>query len=321
MITQLFEKFISKTSIREITIGAEMEVYLIDYSSEPKLVRDYNLTKDIYDHFDERIYKNAQEYQLEIRTNPSDDPNEVVKEMCNLMKQVSKVAKQYQCRIAPVGWIKDKYFEGSFCGFHIHITPKHTQTERKEMVKLLLAIYPFIYTVARLSLSAPFIDSQQNLYLSKRILQSDSIGLPNLQNLDYLPDRYADITINTNVKQGRERIKDVETIEVRIFDPVGSSKCLEAIIHAMYQLARKVRTDFAKDIIEKPSIHKAIQQARQNLIKPNLFVDPLTKLTPYQFLLQLNIKTYFSDSWIKYHFSDWLNICNAEFHIRYLYPL
>ena len=321
MIYKPLEKLISRNSLRDITIGVEIEVYLIDCASEPKLVRDESLTQSIYEHFDERVYKDAQDYQIEIRTNPSDEPNEVSREICQLMKKVDRVAKQYQCRIAPVGFLKEKYFEGSFCGLHIHIRPKSAQTSREEMKKLLLAIYPFIYTIARLSLSSPFIDRQNNIYLSKRILESDSIAPLDLKDLNFLSWKYLDITINTSLRHDRERIKDVETIEVRVFDPVGSSKCLQTIIQAIYQLSRRARTDFIKEITEKPLIFKTIQQAREDLIKPKMFIDPLTRLTPYQFLKYLNVRTYHSDSWIRYHFRDWLSVCNVDFHTKYSYPL
>jgi len=338
MFEPKLEAFISENDIREVTIGAEMEVYVIDHVEDPPiLLQSESVIKDIYSAFDERVYKDYYNYQLEIRTNPSDDPYEVSNELCELLREVSKVAREYDCYIAPVSYIENEDENAVYCGFHIHISLKNNKNTTKELIKMILSMYPVIYDIARISLSSPDKDPVLGDILSKRIANSRHIGLPD-PPLDLYTlkitfinhrQRYFDIALNLNTREEdrseRHRIKDVTTIEIRVFDTIGSKKAIETVVEAVYNLAKRVKTDWIKEVMESPKksiiFLETINCIRLNVISSRLYFNPFLLTYADETLEYLDVSSALKDAWIKYEFVDWWLVTTPQFHKYYCYPI
>jgi len=341
-VVKMFESkldfFLSERELRNATIGAEMEVYVLDDTEYPPIpLQSSEVIEDIYSQFDERVYRDYYTYQLEIRTRPSDDPNEVAKELCQLLNQVSKVVREYQCFIAPVSYIIDDFEDTMFCGFHIHISLDNNNHNFTKMCKIMLAMYPLIYDIARISLSSPVMNKKHGEILSKRVAYSNHIGIiPPPYDLETLErrfiserERYYDIAINTNRRDDeddhRHRIKNIDTIEIRVFDSCGSRKAIETIINATYQLARKVKTDFIKEIsyniIKQEKFAEMLITVRRRLIDHQKYFNPITLSDLPETLEKLEVKTQIFDAWIKYEFWDWYLATNPKFHKKISYPI
>jgi len=336
MFESRLEAILNETETREITIGAEMEVYVIDHAEEPPvLLQSSSVIEDIYNNFDERVYRDYYTYQLEIRTNPSDDPHEVYKQMYQLIRKASKVAREYQCYIAPVSYVEDRQEDPVFCGFHIHIAPRNSSTQ--ELIRMLLSMYPVIYDIARISLSSPAIDENLGEILSKRIAYSRHIGL--LEPPLYMPfleslfinerDRYFDIALNLNTRKDgysdRHRIKDVTTIEIRVFDSIGSKEALKTVIEATYAIGRRVKTEYIQEALKDPKksikFIDTLATIRRMLILNRKYFNPFLLTYVHETLEFLDIDTSITETWIKHEFLDWLAVSDVSFHKDIQYPI
>ena len=334
MLLSRLEEALDVKFEKEVVIGAEMEIYLIDtYDDRYELLNEEDVIEDIYEQFDERVYRDYYEYQLEIRTNPSDDWEEVADELINLMKEVSKVAREKECIIAPVSYIKD----GMFCGFHVHISYKPEMSFGR-MVEHALAMYPFVIDITRLTLSAPFESSRYGEILSLRQLESPHIGVPPLHytNEDFehywiyddeatTSNRYHDIIINTNRKEGRHRIKSVDTIEIRMFDCVGYKKAIYCVLESVYKIAKYVNPDwfnrYRHNFALMLKLRDLIRNSKLNLVNPNSWINPLTLYSVDELLSYLDVENSIVSPWIYYVYWDCYDVIYPKTHAKYRYPV
>jgi len=334
MLLNSLEEAIGARFEKNVTIGAEMEIYVIDaYENEYKLLDDSIVLENIYGEFDERVYRDYYEYQLEIRTNPSDDWKEVANELIELMKEVSRAAKEQQCFIAPVSYIHG----GMFNGFHVHVGFEPAISFGK-MVEHAFAMYPFMFDICRITLSAPCENEKWGRVLSLRQLESPHIGVPPLgfdnADLEYYwihsdnargENRYHDIIINTNKKEGRHRLKDTNTIEVRMFDCVGSRKAIKCVIESAWKIAKFMNPEwfekFRRNSGLMTKIERLIRNSRLALVKSYQWVNPLTLTTTAELLDWLEVENWILDSWVVNAWYDYDKITNPDFHASISYPL
>lgn len=319
---------------KDVIIGVEMEVYVLDASDQfIYLLEDRDVIEDIYNEFDERVYKDYYTYQLEIRTNPSDDWKEVARELIELIAKVSKVARERDCCIAPVSHITGAMFNG----FHVHISYR-PEMNFENMVRHAFAMYPFMLDVTRLTLSAPYKNREYGAILSLRQLDSPHIGVPPLHyTIDKLENywiwdeearagnRYHDIIINTNRKEGRHRIKNVDTIEIRMFDCVGSKRYIKYVLETVYTIAKFINPEWFwkyhhnRDFMIK--LKNLIQNLKLLLVQPLDWLNPLTMAKIWELQEFLGISTCNDYPWIHHCYLILDNICKPDTHKDLRYPL
>lgn len=319
---------------KDVTIGAEMEIYLIDtYEDRYELLDEKSVIEDIYSEFDDRVYKDYYDYQLEIRTNPSDDWEEVAGELVELMKRVSRVAREKDCIIAPVSYIKD----GMFNGFHVHVSYRPEMSFGK-MVEHALAMYPFMLDIARITLSAPIRNRTHGEILSLRQLDSPHIGVPPLEfnNRDFenywiydenarYNNRYHDVIVNTNRKEGRHRIKSVDTIEIRMFDCVGYKRAIYNVIESVYNVAKFINPEWFNKYRHNFSLmlklRDLINNSKLMLVSPQTWINPITLTKIDELQSYLGITNRMTETWIYYVYMDYYEITKPYYHRHFNYPI
>ena len=334
MLLENLEQALDYKFEKEVIVGAEMELYLIDtYEDKYELLDDENVIEDIYSEFDERVYKDYYDYQLEIRTNPSDDWKEVANELISLMREVSRVAREKDCIIAPVSYIRG----GMFNGFHVHVSYKPEMSFGR-MVEHMLAIYPFMLDITRITLSAPIRNRTHGEILSLRQLDSPHIGVPPLEysNIDFedywiyddnarYSNRYHDIIVNTNRKEGRHRIKSVDTIEIRMFDCVGSEPAIKCVLESVYKIAKYINPEWFNKFRYNYSLmlrlRNLIQNSKLMLVNPNDWINPLTLVKVDELLNYLDVECKVTSPWIYYVYYDIFNITFPAYHENFRYPI
>ena len=334
MLLENLERALNKNNEKEVIIGAEMEIYLIDaYDDRYELLDDENVIEDIYEQFDERVYRDYYNYQLEIRTNPSDDWKEVAKELVELMKEVSRVAGDKDCIIAPVSYIKN----GMFNGFHVHVSYR-PEISFGNMVEHMLAIYPFMLDITRITLSAPIKSRKYGEILSLRQLDSPHIGVPPLEynNEDFEyhwiydedarnGNRYYDIIINTNRKEGRHRIKSKDTIEIRMFDCVGWTKAIYCVLESVYKIAKYVNPEwfckYRHNLGLMMKLRELIYNSKLALVHKGTWINPLTLIRLEELLDYLEIENEVREAWIYYKYYDLDLVTLPEYHVNFSYPI
>ncbi len=333
MLLESLEDAIDEKHEKDVMIGAEMEIYLIDtYEDRFELLDDENVLEDIYEQFDERVYRDYYDYQLEIRTNPSDDWKEVAKELIELMMNVSRVAKRNDCIIAPVSYIRGAMFNG----FHVHVSYKPEMCFRG-LVEHALAIYPFMLDITRITLSAPIMSKEYGYILSLRQLNSPHIGVPPLEYTDsdfewfWIYDenarngnRYHDIIINTNKKHGRHRIKSVDTIEVRMFDCVGSKKAIKCVLESVYKIAKYINHEwfnrFRHNFVLMVKLKELIRNSKIMLVSPRDWINPITLISLNELLSHLDVENRLDTTWIYHTYINIYDIIYPYYHKNRIYP-
>jgi len=334
MLLESLEQALNKNNEKDVIIGAEMEIYLIDaYEDKYELLDDERVIEDIYEQFDERVYRDYYNYQLEIRTNPSDDWKEVAKELVELMKEVSRVAGDKDCIIAPVSYIKN----GMFNGFHVHVSYR-PEISFGNMVEHMLAIYPFMLDITRITLSAPIKNRKYGEILSLRQLDSPHIGVPPLEynNEDFEyhwiydedarnGNRYYDIIINTNRKEGRHRIKSKDTIEIRMFDCVGWTKAIYCVLESVYKIAKYVNPEwfckYRHNLGLMMKLRELIYNSKLALVHKGTWINPLTLIRLEELLDYLEIENEVREAWIYYKYYDLDLVTLPEYHVNFSYPI
>jgi len=334
MLLENIEQALDEKYEKDVIIGAEMELYLIDtYEDRYELLNDESVLEDIYSEFDERVYRDYYNYQLEIRTNPSEDWKEVAKELIELMKEVSKIAKEKDCIIVPISYISG----GMFNGFHVHVSYRPEMSFGR-LVEHALAMYPFMLDITRITLSAPIKNRKYGEILSLRQLESPHIGIPpldyNNEDFEYYwvydenarnGNRYHDIIINTNKKHGRHRIKSVDTIEVRMFDCVGSEPAIECVLESVYKIAKYINPEwfnrFRYNFALMVKLKELIRNSKIMLVNPHGWINPITLISLDELLSYLGVENRFSTAWIYYAYLDIYEIIYPIYHEHKSYPI
>jgi len=313
MLIDLFDNVFSAKFEKSIKIGLEMEVYVIDMESKT-LNNDDELTRDIYTCFDERVFRDYYPYQLEIRTSPHEDPKEVYNEFINLFEEANRVAKDHGYKLVPVSYLDN----AMYCGMHVHVSYK-PYFSKKELVKTIVASYPFMLDIARLSLSSPTHTDRNGLIYSKRIYDSIHVATPPISytfdrlvdlwtDIDNSSRRYYDIILNTNRRYRRYRIKDVDTIEIRIFDSVGDKKALYDILNLTYNVFKYINNNwiqiYRKTAESRTALYRSLSAIRYLMLLPKEYINPLTGTNAQSLAEFFRIPLNRWDTWITYWIFD-----------------
>jgi len=333
MMLENLEQAIDEKYEKNVVIGAEMEIYVIDtYNDRFELLNDDEVIEAIYSEFDERVYRDYYNYQLEIRTYPSDDWKEVANELIELMREVSRVAEGRDCIIAPVSYING----GMFNGFHVHVSYK-PEVSFGKLVEHALAMYPFMLDITRITLSAPIRSGEYGEILSFRQLDSPHIGVPPLDfnNYDFEyywtydenarnGNRYHDIIINTNKKHGRHRIKSVDTIEVRMFDCVGSEPGIKCVLESVYKIAKYINPEwfnrFRHNFVLMVKLKELIRNSKIMLVSPRDWINPITLISLNELLSHLGVENRLNTAWIYHTYINIYEIIYPYYHVNRTYP-
>jgi len=330
------EKVFNKKNELNVTMGAEMEIYLLVrddlYEDKYVLNEDNELTREIYECLDERVFRDYYPYQIEIRTNPSDDPRDIYKELVELFEETKKICSSMDCILIPISYLENSIFNG----FHVHVS--YTPRIRYEtMIKRIISAYPFIIDISRLTLSSPERNSDFGKILSKRIVSEMHITtIPvNLKiesmkkmwidniNIDSTV-RYYDIILNANRRDGRHRVKDIVTIETRIFDVVGSREYLRHVLELTYEIYKSVNPSLFEKYLSSSEgrtlLFRLFKSLRFNLVKSGDYINPLTGTTSTELGLFFLGKLIPEDSWIYSLWWSWNEFKKIEYqqNVRYL---
>lgn len=324
------ERVFNKKYERNVRIGAEMEVYVLVNDSDMYFINSNNdLIREIYERMDERVYRDWYEYQLEIRTNPSDDPVEVANELIDLFEEADKIAKGMGCKLVPISYLKGSMFNG----LHVHVSYIPRISE-KEMIWRIIAAYPFIVDVARLSLSSPVVDEEVGKVLSKRIVSEVHVATPPVNlKVDELIDmwfydndnRYYDIIVNNNRREGRHRIKDVDTIEIRIFDVIGCKGALRDVMKLTYYIMSSINFEWIKEFRKqrefRVSLFKVYKAIRENMAKTSEYINPFTGTYPSLLMRYFENKICPDEPWVYLLWWDWKEFCTVQYQSKVRYML
>ena len=338
MLVYELDKIFNKISEHEVWIGAELEVYVLskvddDYEDRYTINISDSVVEEIYNRMDERIYRDYYPYQLEIRTYPHNDPNDTAKELIELFKEASDIAQQFECKLVPISYLEKQMYNG----MHVHISysPK---VSNREMVKRIVAVYPFIFDVARLTLSSPIESNEYGKILSIRNLMSPHIGIVpiecRIEDLEYMwvedikydsTKRYYDIALNTNEACGRVRIKNVNTIEVRLYDSIGSIKAIKDVLELTYYMFKYIEPSWINKYRESYSRRRRLQKIcdmiRYNMLLARNYINPFTG-TDAQTLAEhfaLDITT--KEPWICYMYPAYDEFCTIKYQSNIEYPV
>jgi len=335
MLVYELEKAFNKTAEREVWIGIELEVYLLvkdeDYDYYHVNLNS-DITREIYDRLDERVYRDFYPYQLELRTYPHPDPKEVTNELISLFRETNKIAREIGGKLAPVSMIRGQMFNG----MHIHIS--HTpRISNKDMVKSIVASYPFIIDIARMTLSSPAKTERYGEVLSLRILESPHIGLiPIKETFNSLEQmwvedvyydsskRFYDIALNVNKRHGRTRIKDINTIEVRMFDCVGSESVLKNVIELTYNVYKFINpqwiSEYRKNYDMRAKLEDVFYVIRHNLVTLSDYVNAFTGTDARELGKHFGMSNVYEEPWIYELYFNYDTFCTEmkQSDINYL---
>jgi len=64
----------------------------------------------------------------------------------------------------------------------------------------------------------------------------------------FLESRYYDYCINNYTENNRHRMKDVVTLELRIFDSVGSKHHLKSLLQSVKFISEKIKSNYIKSV-------------------------------------------------------------------------
>lgn len=225
---------------REITGGIEIEVYLVNQNN--KLITDQKIIDELLENLPDTITKDYYAYQLEIRTKPHSNPEEMIKELQNNIILCHKECSKRNLKIRFTSWLgKDEMFNG----LHFHIR----MGDNNPFLNTIINSYPIVLSYASFFRCSPGGFNIQ----SQRIDRSPHCGIPNINGQELSrPDnsnRYRDMVINQFKKNNRHRLKSVNTLEVRVFDVPCDWEYLTSLIKLLYNLFWYVKID--KSIINE----------------------------------------------------------------------
>ena len=92
---------------RKMTMGVEVEMYLL-YHGKPScrdLMKDSLTMNNILFNLPQEITRDYYPYQIEIRTNPHDNPEAIIKEFDKFLRESIKVCAEFGCSIVPLSWM------------------------------------------------------------------------------------------------------------------------------------------------------------------------------------------------------------------------
>lgn len=244
------EWFLPDKDKNKVTIGTEIELLLFDSRSKTPL-SSMNTCEEIL----QTLYKNSKTrnvyhdyypYQLEIRTNPSSNPKDIINEIRYLYKEASKVFFNYGIYVIPVPAIVKSGYK--YCGMHLHIN--YPEIDPKYYFELAMGMYPYILSLTDHCKNFE-IDS---IIASDRLSKSSHIALPFLTKSEFMTDihqssnhdkKFKDIIFSNEVieSSNKKYLVKPNTIEVRSFDTPSLFLFTEFIVEYISALASYIRKD------------------------------------------------------------------------------
>ena len=240
--------FVAEKESIPLTMGIELELLLFDYRNKEPL-QNMNLCEKILDNLrrnkkTQNIYRDYYSYQLEIRTNPHDNPDDLLRETRELYKEASEEFLKHSIFIIPVpAIVRNGYM---YCGLHTHIN----YTKEKKLDNYYyksMGMYPFILSLA---------DHTKNFEISEfktsdRLEKSNHINTPYLDKKNFLSGnrgdghKYRDVILSLPISQSdtRSRLVKPITTEVRITDTPSLYSFYEFIIRYLFHLSSRIRID------------------------------------------------------------------------------
>ncbi len=222
------EEYFSSARKRNLTMGAEMECYLWDEYNE-SLLRDEDVLNKILDELPKVITRDYYIYQIEVRTMPHNNPNDLLNELKKNMRLSDKICKKYDVKIIPLSWMGGGEM---FNGLHLHFR----NSERNNFEQMLFNTYPFVLALTDVFKFSPLNRGK----LSYRFSKSPHVTMPVLREM-VKSQRYSDVCLNQHKENSRHRLKDVNTMELRTFDIPFNFKYMSNLTKLMYNIVAFIR--------------------------------------------------------------------------------
>ena len=221
-----------KHDIKELTVGIETEMYLMVGKDPHKrtLCDNEDVMNNILSELPDQVTRDYYPYQIELRTDPHDNPKDLLEEFKEIIKKSTKVCANYNCSIVPMSWLGGGEM---YNGMHIHLRYKQTNYFYNTMMNT----YPYILALADLSKNSPLSVPM----LSRRMDQSPHMKIPPLTQSGFAScglgnSRYYDVIINKHRENNRHRKKFINTLEIRMFDVPTDFKYYEFFIKIIFEI-------------------------------------------------------------------------------------
>jgi len=233
MKEEKINEFFSKQPKKNLTMGAEVEMYLYDCENKDLLRKEALIQLILDKHLPIEVTRDYYPYQLEIRTRPHNNPDDLIKEFITTLKLCDKVFGKYKIKIVPKSWLGGNYDE-MFNGIHFHFR----NGNRNHFETTMFNIYPFILTLTDCFKFSPY-DSNR---LTQRFNSSQHCSFPNLVN-PARSGRYSDVAMNRHTENSRHRLKTTQTMEIRTFDVSYNIEYFKSLVTLMFNVVKYIKTD------------------------------------------------------------------------------
>jgi len=251
---ELDKWFMSESKKHKIKCGVELELPLFD-SRNKELLQNNDLVERILGNLPDVIYRDHYPWQLEIRTPPSTNPEEIINTVKDLFIKASKEFYKHKIFVVPATAIAKNNgpgLNGVYCGMHVHVSYPDVRPE--EYYEKAMGIYPFILALADHSKNFEVSEIQT----SERLDKSHHIGMPFLVKDKFLignrdNNKMKDIILSHPINDGnRHRLSKPATIEARIFDTPSLFNFFEFIVRYTMGVSSRIKTDNPMmDLIKK----------------------------------------------------------------------
>jgi hypothetical protein len=227
--------------------GVEIELLLFDSRNKEPLQRG-DLSEKILSNIQaiagcSNIWKDFYPYQLELRTQPSDNPETIIKETKNLYNICAKEFSKHKIFIIPVPTICAGM--PAYCGMHVHVSyPDANKID--DYYNKAMGMYPFILALTDHSKNC----EQSTYHNSERLDKSRHIGFPYLERSEFVRGnqgdrKYKDIILSNPIDkpESHSRLVKPYTIEIRSLDTPSLFTFYEFMIRYIYGVASRMRVD------------------------------------------------------------------------------
>lgn len=266
------EKYFYKTP-KKMTVGAEIELYILDANG--RALESHSLLDQILENLPYDIWKDYYPYQLEIRTTPTESWEEMALDYRKKLMIAAAEFRKHKLYLAPVG----KYSSLVACGIHIHVD---YPDDAVKPFNRAWAAYPFALFLASLIKSSP-----QGKYSGGRMINSEHIRMISSDKFMFNSggQKWRDWHYNKQLHSGRRRVKDVYTLEVRIFDTVAP-RVFSVLAELYYGLMSHIKPKAFGNVVS-PDYVSEIRLARDMAFKNDVAYSPFFGLTGGELLYLL----------------------------------
>jgi hypothetical protein len=230
----------------KIKCGVEIELPLFD-SRNKELLQNNELVERILGNLPNIVYRDHYSWQLEIRTEPSNNPEEIINTVRDLFTKSSKEFYKHKIFVVPATAIARNSgpgLNGVYCGMHVHVSYPDVRVE--DYWEKAMGIYPFILALADHSKNFEVSEIQT----SERLDKSHHIGMPFMEKSKFMlgnrdsNSKFKDIILSNPINDGsRHRLAKPATIECRIFDTPSLFNFFEYIVRYTMGVASRIKTD------------------------------------------------------------------------------